>query len=63
MAFFETSTAVHGPTLGDRTIRAIRAVGDWNASRQTRRDLGKLSDHELSDIGLVRGDIDEIGRG
>jgi len=28
--------------------------------RMTRNALGKLSDRELDDIGLCRGDIDQI---
>lgn len=33
---------------------------DWYANRQTHSELSKLSDHELADIGLIRGDIDRI---
>ncbi len=33
------------------------------AKRQSRRDLGRLSDHHLRDIGLTRDDVErEIGR-
>ncbi len=38
------------------------AVVDWNEARVTRNSLNKLSDRELSDIGLFRGDIDEIAK-
>ena len=38
----------------------IGAVAAWNDKRMTRNDLSKLSNRELDDIGLVRGDIDEI---
>lgn len=41
---------------------AMTAVAAWNNARITRRSLGKLSDRELDDIGLCRGDIDLIGR-
>jgi uncharacterized protein YjiS (DUF1127 family) len=34
----------------------------WNDARVTRKTLNKLSDRELDDIGLCRGDIDYIGR-
>ncbi len=34
----------------------------WNNARITRKSLSKLSDRELDDIGLCRGDIDLIGR-
>jgi len=33
----------------------------WNETRRTRVALSQLSDHELEDIGLTRGDIDQIG--
>ena len=35
--------------------------GNWNDARVTRNALGKLSDRELDDIGLCRGDIDRLG--
>lgn len=35
----------------------------WNDSRVTRNSLSRLSDHELDDIGLCRGDIDRVARG
>lgn len=34
----------------------------WNDARVTRNALNKLSDRELDDIGLCRGDVDTIGR-
>jgi uncharacterized protein YjiS (DUF1127 family) len=37
-------------------------VANWNDARVTRSALGKLSDRELDDIGLCRGDIEMIGR-
>lgn len=43
----------------DRTAAALR---NWNDARITRKALGKLSDRELDDIGLCRGDIEMIGR-
>ena len=36
------------------TIRA------WNDTRMTRKALHSLSDRELEDIGLVRGDIEAV---
>lgn len=38
------------------------AMSAWNDARVTRNALGKLSDRELDDIGLCRGDIDQIVR-
>jgi uncharacterized protein YjiS (DUF1127 family) len=39
---------------------AITAVANWNDARQTRAALSRLSDRELDDIGLCRGDIERI---
>ena len=36
-------------------------LSTWNDARVTRNLLGKLSDRELDDIGLCRGDIDRLG--
>lgn len=38
----------------------VSAFSAWNDARVTRNALGKLSDRELDDIGLCRGDIDNI---
>ncbi len=35
-------------------------IAAWNDRRVTRRELSKLSDRELEDIGLCRADIDTI---
>ncbi len=37
-------------------------IADWNDARMTRHALGKLSDRELDDIGLCRGDVEMLGR-
>lgn len=39
---------------------AAASVVAWNDERATRNALSKLTDRELDDIGLVRGDIDSI---
>lgn len=63
MAAFETNRPVAGGALlGGRAsavfVHAFAAVAAWNDARVTRNALGKLSDRELDDIGLCRGDID-----
>lgn len=35
----------------------------WNDARVTRTALNRLTDRELDDIGLCRGDIDRVARG
>ena len=38
-------------------------IAAWNDARVTRKSLSALTDRELEDLGLVRGDIDDIARG
>lgn len=38
----------------------VRSVLDWNTRRQTASALAQLSDRQLADIGLIRGDLDSI---
>jgi uncharacterized protein YjiS (DUF1127 family) len=38
----------------------IGAISAWNDARITRKALAQLSDRELEDIGLERGDIDRM---
>ena len=39
---------------------ALNALKNWNDSRLTRNSLAALSDRELDDIGLGRGDIERV---
>ena len=41
----------------------VGMVAAWNDARVTRKGLSALSDRELDDLGLVRGDIDDIANG
>lgn len=41
---------------------AFAVLSAWNDARITRKALSKLSDRELDDIGLCRGDIELMGR-
>ena len=41
---------------------AVAGVIAWNDVRVTRKALARLSDRELDDIGLCRGDIDLIAQ-
>ena len=40
-----------------------RMLRQWEMKRQTRNSLSILSDKQLDDIGLVRGDIDAMSYG
>jgi uncharacterized protein YjiS (DUF1127 family) len=67
MAAFETTRpAPLGAISIFRTVQffsnALIAVANWNDARVTRNTLAKLSDRELDDIGLCRGDIEMLGR-
>ncbi len=39
---------------------AVKSVSDWNTNRKTANILAQLSDRELADIGLSRGDLDRL---
>ncbi|MDG3042018.1 DUF1127 domain-containing protein [Roseicyclus marinus] len=41
----------------------VGRIAAWNDARITRKSLSALTDRELDDLGLVRGDIDDIARG
>ena len=67
MAAYESSRAA--PFGAISIFRAVQAVAEtisslaaWHDARITRKALTKLSDRELDDIGLCRGDIELIGR-
>ncbi|MFK7753485.1 MAG: DUF1127 domain-containing protein [Sedimentitalea sp.] len=68
MAAFDTprtSYGAHGLTGRiSATLAAVTAAFvAWNDARATRNALSGLSDRELEDIGLIRGDIDLVAHG
>ena len=67
MAATETTRpAPFGAISTYRTVQFFGSIYDtvagWNDARVTRKALSRLSDRELDDIGLCRGDIEMIGR-
>ena len=63
MAAFDTSRPTYAAGrkgFGAITLSLFAAFTAWNESRQTRNVLNQLSDHELEDIGLTRGDINAL---
>jgi uncharacterized protein YjiS (DUF1127 family) len=50
-----------------RVVNAVSSAAEaailWRRARQTRAVLNALSDHELNDIGLTRGQIDDAVMG
>ncbi len=57
----QTTLRSHGFAFAPRITRALETLAARAAERRdrraTRRELEKLSDRELQDIGLTRGDI------
>ena len=49
--------------VGNVVANLFAMLSAWNDTRVTRRELSRLSDRELDDIGLCRGDIERIARG
>ena len=67
MSSFETSSvAPFGAVTLYRFVQSVgvvvQGVQAWNSARITRKSLNRLTNRELDDIGLCRGDIDLIGR-
>lgn len=65
MAAYESNRPVAAGALNGGRISAVfsstfASLAAWNDARVTRNALGKLSDRELDDIGLCRGDIDVL---
>jgi uncharacterized protein YjiS (DUF1127 family) len=45
------------------SLKAVsEKLGAWRRYRAAVRELSQLSDHDLSDIGIGRGDIDHVAR-
>ena len=42
--------------------RIADTLTHWADARETRNQLNRLTDRELDDIGLTRGDIERIAR-
>lgn len=67
MAAYDTSRqAPFGASSAHRILSifggAFTRLIQWNDNRMTRHALSRLSDRELDDIGLCRGDIARIGK-
>lgn len=43
--------------------RIAATVRYWMEVRETRKQLNALTDRELADIGLARGEIERVARG
>lgn len=49
--------------FGSVVTALFAALAAWNDARLTRNSLSALSDRELEDIGLIRGDIEGVATG
>ncbi|MEW2919144.1 DUF1127 domain-containing protein [Ruegeria sp. ANG10] len=49
--------------IGATFASVVNAVAEWNDARVTRNTLSGLTDRELEDIGMCRGDIDVVVEG
>lgn len=64
MAAFNTIRSTNGLSAGRPSIfaSAIAVLVNWHDARVTRRELSKLTAHELEDIGISYGDIEDIAK-
>lgn len=64
MAFYDNPRIAHGLGFATRLAHAVTHMTEtltvWNDARVTRKALAQLTDRELDDIGLCRGDIDLV---
>ncbi|MEM7317440.1 MAG: DUF1127 domain-containing protein [Pseudomonadota bacterium] len=62
MAISTTAPTFAAPFFGsvNPVAKLVSAVVHWNEARLTRKELLKLTDRQLDDIGLARRDIDAI---
>ena len=60
IAIQPVSHVSHGYRLYNALMSIPRAIRAWNDLRITRNLLNDLSDQQLNDIGLVRGNIKSI---
>ena len=63
MAIVTTRPLGAGSSLSRMLADVFGRIAAWNDARVTRKSLSVLTDRELDDLGLVRGDIDDIARG
>jgi uncharacterized protein YjiS (DUF1127 family) len=55
--------AIAAATLAFRAKAVLSAMRDWQEAREAARHLKTLSDQQLKDIGINRGQIEFLVRG
>ena len=63
MAIVTNRTIGAGFSVASILSMFVGRIAAWNDARVTRKALEALSDRELDDLGLTRGDIDGIAAG
>jgi len=43
-------------------MNVARSLNNWRKYRQTVSELGRMTNRELSDLGIVRSDIRNVAR-
>ncbi|SCX28264.1 hypothetical protein DSM25559_3163 [Agrobacterium rosae] len=46
----------------DTIMNITRSLNNWRKYRQTVTELGRMSDRELTDLGIGRSDIRRVAR-
>ena len=65
MAAFDSTRTAYASVdligrLGQKVSDLVATLVAWNDARVTRKALEQLTDRELDDIGLCRGDIEYV---
>ncbi|MFT4014169.1 MAG: DUF1127 domain-containing protein [Paracoccus sp. (in: a-proteobacteria)] len=60
MSAIDTNRVVGGNGSFGFGSKLMAALAAWNDARVTKNALSRLTDRELDDIGLCRGDIQHI---
>lgn len=50
------------PQKKEFAMNITRSLTNWRKYRQTVTELGRMSDRELHDLGIGRGDIRRVAR-
>lgn len=62
MSAIDTNRAISGARSSGFGFKLWSLLTAWNDARVTRNSLYRLTDRELDDIGLCRGDIEQVAR-
>ncbi len=60
MSAIDTNRVLGGTGSFGIGSKILAAISAWNDARVTKNALSRLTDRELDDIGLCRGDIEMI---